>query len=166
MRKIFLIVFVLALAFAVPASGGGDRIKITLGLLGGSSPITGFGSGHEIPDAGRWQEKTVSSAILLTSMSAIDFLQTKEMLYDRTGYREVDPLLEEKPSQGKLVGFGVAALVVTYLVDKWLPEPWDRIFIDSVISSEKWNITDNKRLLEGEERRINGIPFILTFKFD
>ena len=88
------------------------------------------------------------------------------MLYDRTGYREVDPLLEEKPSQGKLVGFGVAALVVTYLVDKWLPEPWDRIFIDSVISSEKWNITDNKRLLEGEERRINGIPFILTFKFD
>ncbi len=167
MRKIFLIVFVLALAFAtVPASpASGDNLKLALGIKEPLLKIRPDSSITTIITKQKQQEK-LSSFVVLSGMSVVDFFQTINILFDKKGYHELDPLLAKHPSRGELIAFGVGGLIIVYLVRQWLPEPWDGVFLDSVITSEGWNITENNTVLEGGKRRMSGILLILTLRLN
>jgi hypothetical protein len=110
---------------------------------------------------------------VLASFALIDYAQTTAMLYGSGGYHEINPLLGEHPSRGNLIVFGVIGSGLFYLIGRSLPDPWQQIFVDSVLSIERMNIEDNRRIHQGwntdgppiRGRSFNGIPIIISLRF-
>ena len=110
---------------------------------------------------------------VLASFALIDYAQTTAMLHGSGGYHELNPLLGEHPSRGSLIAFGVISSGLFYLIGRSLPDPWQQIFVDSVLSIERMNIEDNRRVQQGwntdgppiRGRSFNGIPIIISLRF-
>lgn len=124
-----------------------------------------------LPFASYAEEASPEFAILI-SMAVIDYRQSIDMFY-HDDMHELNPVLDETPSRRSMLGFGAIGLGLTYLLADVLPEPWDRIIIDSVLASEKMNIEENRRAHHGWNtegppvtgREIGGIPIMLSFRF-
>ena len=80
-------------------------------------------------------------------------------------YTEGNPLLGPRPSRKKILAFGVTGVAITALLAAWLPEPWSRIVVDSVVISEAWNVEDNNTFLTTGKAIIIGIPIVVSFTF-
>lgn len=110
---------------------------------------------------------------VLTSFALIDYAQTVAMLYGSEGYYEINPILGAHPSRGTLVAFGLIGSGLFYVIGRNLPDPWKQIFVDSVLTIERLNIEDNRRLHRGwntdgppiRGRSFNGIPIIISLRF-
>ena len=107
-------------------------------------------------------DERLDKLTILTVLATIDYTQSAEIFYHRTGYAELNPILGKQPSRSDMITFGVVSIgLLALLPDK----PWARVLIDSAITSEYWNVEDNRAVLSGQGRRINAIPIIVTFRF-
>jgi hypothetical protein len=110
---------------------------------------------------------------VITSFALIDYAQTTAMLYSSGNYYEINPILGPHPDRAQLVAFGLVGSGLFYLIGKSLPYPWSQIFVDSVLSIERMNIEDNRRVYQGwntdgppiRGRSFNGIPLIISLRF-
>jgi hypothetical protein len=102
--------------------------------------------------------------LILAIMAAVDYDQSTEAFFERSGYTELNPLLGSRPSRGGLAAFGIIGIAATYILSE-TDHPLSQLAVDSIIASEQFNIEENARLLDGQKRRINGIPIILSFRF-
>lgn len=102
---------------------------------------------------------------ILLIMAAVDYDQSSGMFYNRGGYYELNPVLGKQPSRSDMLAFGAIGISVVYLASEFLPESLGKLFMDSVVASEQWNIEDNALLMDGKRRRIEGIPLILSIRF-
>jgi hypothetical protein len=105
------------------------------------------------------------SLALLSCFALIDYYQSYDAFYNKTGYYEINPLLGNQPSQLDMLVFGAAGISALFLAGKFLPEFWSQILIDSALASELWNIEDNARLMEGQKRRTESIMIIISVRF-
>lgn len=103
--------------------------------------------------------------LVLSAYAAIDYAQSCEMFFDRAGYHELNPILGQYPSRRDMAAFGILGISAVYLSQELLPASWAQVVLDSVLASEQHNIEENTRLLQGERRRINAVPIILSFRF-
>lgn len=103
--------------------------------------------------------------LLLAAMAIVDYDQSSEMFYNREGYYELNPVLGNQPSRTDMLAFGAIGIGVVYLASEFLPESIGKLFMDSVVASEKWNIEDNASIMDGKRRRIEGIPLIISIRF-
>ena len=114
---------------------------------------------------------------ILTAFAAIDYHQSAGWVTPGGGATELNPILETHPTRANMLTFGVIGIGATWLATQVLPKSWGNIVLDSVISSEQWNIEDNnmaengrRRLFQaaGESynfRRINAVPVIITIRW-
>ena len=101
--------------------------------------------------------------ISIAALATKDYDQSVEMFYERGGY-ELNPLLGTKPSRSSLRNIGIASVVALYVVSSF-DGKWKNLILDSVLSSEKFNVEENERVLNNRPRRINGIPIVVTFRW-
>lgn len=127
-----------------------------------------------IPAVGRaGDESRTADFALLMSFAVIDYNQSVNMFYQSQGYYEVNQVLGKGPTRGDMIAFGMIGVGLTYLLSDMLPEPWNRILIDSVIASEKRNIEENRRVYSGwntegpplRGREMNAIPIVISLRF-
>jgi hypothetical protein len=102
---------------------------------------------------------------ILASLAAVDYNQSAGFVTPGGGAVELNPLLGDHPSRGDMLAFGSVSMGLAWAASKILPEPWDRIVLDSAISSEKWNIEENKLVRDGKRRSIQAVPIIITVRF-
>ena len=102
---------------------------------------------------------------VLAAYAVIDYRQSCEMFYSRAGYYENNPILGPHPSRASMAAFGVAGMGLTYIAGEILPDPWATVVLDSVIASEQYNIEENARVEAGQQRRISGVPIIISIRF-
>jgi len=119
-----------------------------------------------------WLDDEMNQQILqLGAYALIDYDQSATAFYNPpSGQRfiEINPILGEQPERKDLIAFGVAGVGAVYLLKEILPDNWNtakQILIDSVLSSEQFNIEENVRVALGKKRIINAIPIILTFRW-
>lgn len=103
--------------------------------------------------------------VMLAAFAVIDYNQTCEALFERTGHREANPILGEYPTRTELAAFGIIGMGAVYLSQKLLPESWAQVVMDSVLASERMNIEENVRTLDNQRRQISGVPIVLSFRF-
>ena len=139
-------------------------IPIILGVLG----IFVFA---KIVKAG-WLDDEMNQQILqLGIYGLIDYNQSATAFYNPPAgkrYIEINPILGEQPERKDLIAFGVAGVGTVYLLKEILPDNWNtakQILIDSVLSTEQFNIEENVRVALGQKRIMNTIPIILTFRW-
>jgi hypothetical protein len=126
-----------------------------------------------MPAAGQADENRTADFALLMSFAVIDYNQRVNMFYESQGYYEVNQVLGKSPTRGDMIAFGMIGVGLTYLLSDMLPEPWNRILIDSVIASEMRNIEENRRVYSGwntegpplRGREMNAIPIIISLRF-
>ena len=110
-----------------------------------------------------WSDRTMSFA-MLTVYAAIDFDQSAGWVTPGGGTYELNPALGKHPTRQDMLAFGAVGMGLLYLASEVLPEPWDRIVVDSAVTTEGFNIEDNVRAMEGR-RRMEAIPIIITVRF-
>ncbi|OGW28220.1 MAG: hypothetical protein A2X56_13745 [Nitrospirae bacterium GWC2_57_13] len=116
---------------------------------------------------------TGENIALLLSLAVIDYGQSVNMFYNDGSYVELNSLLGEKPSRNDMMAFGVLGVGLTWLLADVLPKPWNRILVDSVVASERFNIEENRRAYSGwntegpplRGRELNSIPIVLSLRF-
>jgi hypothetical protein len=116
---------------------------------------------------------TLEDMALLTSFALIDYSQSVDMFFNRTGYHEMNPVLGPNPSRQDLFLFGTIGLCLSYVLTEIVPDTWRQIVIDSIVASEKHNIEDNRLLYQGwntegpplRGRTVDGIPIIVSVRF-
>jgi len=101
----------------------------------------------------------------ITAFAVIDYRQSVIMFYDRAGYYEINPIVGKNPSRNDMFKLGVVGVGLLYLASSILDDPWKTVLLDSVATSEGWNIEDNDRIMNGVPRRIGGMPIIITIRF-
>jgi hypothetical protein len=115
-----------------------------------------------------WSERTTSFAVL-AAYAAIDFDQSAGLVTPGGRTNELNPILGEHPTRQDMLAFGVVGMGLLYLASEILPEPWDRIVVDSAVTSEGFNIEENVRAenarWRGFARRIEGMPILITVRF-
>lgn len=119
------------------------------------------------------QQKVAQEVGVILSFAAIDYAQSVSMFYGSGNYQELNPIFGKKPSRESMALFGVVGVGLFYLVAEYFPEPWRQIAIDSVISTERINIEDNRRVYQGwnaggppiRGRSFHGVPIVLSFRF-
>ena len=102
---------------------------------------------------------------VLASYAAIDYSQSADLFYHRSGYYEINPILGKQPSRRDMLAFGAVGMALLYFSTKILPDSWSNVLIDSAISSEGWNIEDNVLVSNAYHRRINAVPVIVTLRW-
>lgn len=118
-------------------------------------------------------EDSANDIALLASFAMIDYSQTVESIYQNTGYHEINPVLGPYPSRQDLIAFGTVEICLSYVLTEILPDTWRHIVVDSIISTEKLNIEDNRQISKGwntsgpplRGRTMDGIPIIVTMRF-
>ena len=136
-------------------------IMLSVGLF--SAPVK-INAADIQAEKGSWSLRT-TQFVALSSFMAIDYKQSCDMFYGSSGYYEINPILGKNPSRQDMLAFGAAGMGILWLVSETLPESWATVVIDSVITSEQWNIEDNVHVKNGEQRRINAVPLIVTVRF-
>jgi hypothetical protein len=101
----------------------------------------------------------------LASYALIDYNQSVQAFYHRDGYYENNPILSKHPSRREMQTFGVVGMAILYLANKTLPEPWATIALDSVVSTEQFNIEQNRVIYYNKRREVQCMPLIITFRF-
>lgn len=102
---------------------------------------------------------------MLAAYAWIDYGQSAGWVTPGGGASELNPILGVHPTRADMLTFGVVGMGLLYLATEILPEPWDRIVLDSAISTERFNIKDNVAVENNLQRRINAIPIIVTVRF-
>lgn len=70
----------------------------------------------------------------LALYAIIDYKQSTTMFYDLPNRKELNPLLGSKPGRESMLMFGVAGVVATYGVSKFLPDgTFKNVLIDSIL---------------------------------
>lgn len=103
--------------------------------------------------------------LLLAAYAVIDYQQSAGWVTPGGTAVELNPLLGDHPERRDMLIFGVVGMSSLLIVSEIAPDPWATIIIDSALSSELFNIEDNVRVKEGQRRRINAVPIIVTFRF-
>lgn len=109
--------------------------------------------------------RPIEKLATLAAYAYVDYDQSTGVVTPGGSSVEGNPLLGDHPSREDMLMFGAAGIGLAYIATEILPEPWDRIVLDSVLASEQFNIEENALVLDGKKRKINGIPFILRFEF-
>lgn len=140
------------------------RILI-LTLLG----VLGFAT---IAKAKNWFDDELNQKIVqLGTYGLIDYKQTATAIYNPpSGKRfvEINPILGERPERKELAAFGLGGIGIVYILKEALPDNWKKakeILIDSVLSTEQFNIEENQRVSSGQKRQAGVIPIILTIRW-
>lgn len=105
-------------------------------------------------------EKHERLAVLAT-LAAIDYDQSAGWVTPGGRAIEINRLLGPQPTRKDMLMFGTASIAVAWA----LSEVFGEWVLDSAITSEAWNIEDNRLLQEGRRRRINAIPLIVTVRW-
>ena len=125
--------------------------------------LTAGSSAHGEEQHPVWSDRDISFA-MLTAYAAIDYDQSAGLVTPGGALSELNPVIGEHPTRQDMLAFGAVGMGLLYLASKVLPEPWDRIVVDSAVTSEGFNIEDNVRAMEGR-RRIEATPIIITVRF-
>ncbi len=86
-------------------------------------------------------------------LAVIDYWQTVNTVVRQPDrYRELNPVLGERPTRQSLALFGAVGISAVYALDKYLPETLARIVVDSIIMTEQVNVWENQYAIEGRKR--------------
>lgn len=107
----------------------------------------------------------------IAGMAVVDYGQTVDIviepipkLANGTTW-EFNPLLGKHPTKQKLVYFGVGSIATMLLLDEVIPDgAFKNILFDSIVTSERYNVEWNERMLGGHSRTV-GIPILVTFRW-
>lgn len=105
------------------------------------------------------------SLTVLMAFALVDYDQSSELFYHRSGYHEMNPIMGKYPARADMAVFGIVGISAVYLSQKLLPKPWAQVVMDSVLASEQFNIQEIARIMQGEKRHIQGVPILLSFRF-
>lgn len=114
--------------------------------------------------AGAGDDERMEKFLILATYAAIDYNQSAGWVTPGGGTYELNPALGKHPTRQDMLAFGAVGMGLLYLASEVLPEPWDRIVVDSAVTTEGFNIEDNVRAMEGR-RRMEAIPIIITVRF-
>ncbi len=111
-------------------------------------------------------DETDRKFLTLATYAMIDYQQSCEMFYHRTGYREMNPVLGPNPTREDLVAFGVGGVALAYGVTRMLPDNRFRtILVDSILATEQLNIEENRIIMRRLTSKYNRIMIVLKFSF-
>lgn len=152
---IALLIGMLLALLAVPAGAADFGVQFHAGPSPLSSPRGG-------------EDETEKKLIVLAAYAAVDYGQSCEAFY-RGGHfansYELNPVLGERPTRRDMLAFGAAGIGLTWLLSEVLPEPWSAVLVDSVLASERLNVEENRRVQNGERRRMDSIPVVITWRW-
>ena len=119
------------------------------------------------PNNSWYNDESNKSILTLAAYAVIDYNQSKNMFSHPDKYYEANPLLGERPTNAGLLGFGIAGIGALYIAKEFLPDNWKakQILVDSVVSTEKFNVEENQKLITSGNRTFKTIPIILTFRW-
>lgn len=110
--------------------------------------------------------ETDLKVINLALYATIDYRQSVTMFYNLPNRKELNPLLNSKPSRESMMMLGAAGIAATYGVSKLLPDGiFKNVLVDSILMTEKFNIEENKRTIQYGKRTFNTIVLVMSFNF-
>ncbi len=104
----------------------------------------------------------MDTLILLLALSFADYEQSAQM-FSNQGYYEINPILGTHPRNEQMALFGVVGVTLSYYADKALT-PKSHLILDSITTSELWNVEQNNIVWQGQERT-QPIMFAVTIRF-
>lgn len=109
--------------------------------------------------------KDADNFLLISTMSLIDYHQSKKM-FKSENFHELNPILSSRPTNEEMAIFGIVSLSFVYASSKMIEnDTVKKILIDSIIATEKLNIEDNKRVMDGEKRLYDCLMIIISIEF-
>lgn len=107
----------------------------------------------------------------ILTLAALSLVDTKQS-YDKQiksgdGSYEINPLLGSHPTFPKMMSFGLAGIGAVYVSQKLLSKypKLQQVFVDSVVSTEAFNVSENNRLVQIGSRNFSIIPIIITVRW-
>lgn len=114
------------------------------------------------------ESEDVNGKILtLAALSLADLKQSSDFAFKQGNYYEINPVLGYDPSVAKMAAFGLAGIGTVYITEQLLKNhpTLRQILIDSVVSSEAFNVNENRRLAQVGARQMEAIPIIITVRW-
>jgi hypothetical protein len=112
------------------------------------------------------RDDTGRKFLLLSAYAMIDYQQSCEMFYHRSGYREMNPILGPRPSRAGMMAFGAGGVALAYGAARMLPAGRFRtVLVDSILATERLNIEENRIILRRPSHRYDRIMIVLKFSF-
>ncbi len=131
-------------------------------------PARASDCGLRIADCGLKDER-LEKLMVLASFAAIDYNQSVDLFFNRTGYYEINPILGKHPSRRDMLVFGAAGMGLLWGAAELLERAGypraAQVLVDSALSSEQLNIEDNALVADGRQRRIDAVPVMLTWRW-
>lgn len=115
---------------------------------------------------GQEQNDIDKKILTLAALSLVDLNQSKDMFASKN-YYEMNPVLGPHPSLPKMASFGLAGIGAVYVSEKLLSKypKLQQVFVDSVISTEAFNVQENNRLMQIGSRSFTAMPIIITVRW-
>ena len=111
-------------------------------------------------------DRSADKYLLLSTMAWIDYQQSCELFYHRSGYRELNPVLGSRPAREDMLAFGLGGTALVYGIARLMPEGRLRtVLLDSVLATEQRNIEENRLLMRYPRKQRSRIMLLLRFGF-